>query len=81
MQDIRWTGDAGAPAIYRSSDFSSRAFCARCGSTIGAIDDAPVIALLTGAFDKPKSKALMPVADSYKSCRPNWWQPQVTRDR
>ncbi|MGO0760742.1 GFA family protein, partial [Citrobacter freundii] len=28
---------------------TSRAFCPQCGSSVGAIDDAPVIALLAGA--------------------------------
>ena len=50
---VRWTGPAGVPPTYRSSDYSSRAFCASCGSSIGAIDHAPTIALLVGSFDDP----------------------------
>ena len=46
---LRWTGPGGAPAVYRSSDYSSRAFCPHCGSSLGAIDDAPTVALLIGA--------------------------------
>ncbi|MFP1725514.1 hypothetical protein [Lonsdalea quercina] len=39
--DVDWTGQGGPPSVYRSSDISSWAFCARCGSSLGAIDDAP----------------------------------------
>lgn len=70
---VRWTGPSGAPSTYRSSPQSSRAFCARCGSTIGAIDDAPVIALLVGSFDRANAKELMPTYHSYRSARPRWW--------
>lgn len=48
---VAWTGEGGMPAVYRSSDYSSRSFCPTCGSTLGAIDDEPVIALVTGSFD------------------------------
>lgn len=51
-QDVQWTGKGGKPATWRSSEFSSRAFCPCCGSSIGAIDDAPTVALLTGCFDE-----------------------------
>jgi hypothetical protein len=70
---VTWTGPAGAPATYRSSDASSRAFCPRCGSSIGAIDDAPTTALLVGAFDSTGRRELMPVAHSYRAGRPRWW--------
>jgi hypothetical protein len=72
-----WTGPGGAPAVWRSSDRSSRAFCPVCGSSLGAIDDAPVVALLTGAFDKPHLKELKPESHSYKGARPKWWHPEV----
>jgi hypothetical protein len=75
---VVWIGPGGAPSVYRSSEASSRAFCPLCGSSIGAIDDAPVIALLTGAFDKPHLKALVPLSHSYVSSRPRWWKPHVT---
>jgi hypothetical protein len=74
---VRWTGPAGEPAKFRSSDFSSRAFCRRCGSSIGAIDDNPVIALLLGVFDKPNAASLKPTAHSYKGGRPRWWHVEV----
>ncbi|QKY10816.1 GFA family protein [Janthinobacterium lividum] len=70
---VRWTGTAGAPATYRSSDYSSRAFCAACGSSIGAIDDAPTVALLVGSFDDPAQAAFAPKYHSFDDVRPGWW--------
>lgn len=70
---VSWTGPGGAPATWRSSEKSSRAFCPTCGSTIGAIDDAPVIALVLGIFDKPGAATLRPTAHSNISKRPKWW--------
>lgn len=70
---VRWTGSGGAPATFRSSPHSSRAFCATCGSSIGAIDDAPVVALHVGIFDAPRRKALAPLGHSYRSGLPDWW--------
>lgn len=70
---VSWIGPGGAPATYRSSGISSRAFCPACGSTLGSIDDAPVIALVVGAFDAPGAKALKPAAHSFKTGRPAWW--------
>jgi hypothetical protein len=72
-ESVAWTGPAGAPATFRSSPQSSRAFCPSCGSSLGAIDDAPVIALLLGAFDKPGQARLRPVSHSYRGGRPRWW--------
>jgi len=77
--NVAWTGPGGAPATWRSSEKSSRAFCPVCGSTIGAIDDDPVIALVLGAFDKPGAVALRPTSHSYVSKRPKWWK--VSTDR
>ena len=75
---VEWTGPGSAPALFRSSGTSSRAFCPVCGSSIGAVDDAPVIALLTGAFDKPHLKSLKPQSHSYVSARPKWWQFHIS---
>lgn len=69
---VTWTGPGGAPSVYRSSDYSSRAFCPACGSSFGAID-APVVALLLGVFDKPGAIELMPKSHSFKGGRPKWW--------
>jgi hypothetical protein len=74
---VRWTGPGGVPATYASSEASSRAFCPQCGSSIGAIDNAPVVALLTGVFDKPHLKELKPASHSYKGSRPKWWHPEA----
>lgn len=70
---LRWTGPGGAPAVYRSSDYSSRAFCPHCGSSLGAIDDAPTVALLIGAFDEHRDPALRPDGHSFEDGRPSWW--------
>jgi hypothetical protein len=71
---IDWTGEGGMPAVYRSSDYSSRAFCPKCGSTLGAVDDEPVIALVTGSFDAPDAEELRPVAHSFEDACPGWWK-------
>jgi hypothetical protein len=74
---VTWTGPAGLPSVYRSSDFSSRAFCGACGSTLGAIDDAPVVALVLGAFDPPLKKELAPTSHSFASKCPKWWSVEI----
>ncbi len=74
---ITWTGPGGAPATWRSSHYSSRAFCPTCGSTLGAIDDAPVVALTLGVFDKPGAAALRPTAHSSRAKRPKWWHVET----
>jgi len=73
MEGVTWTGAGSAPSVWRSSGYSSRAFCPTCGSTIGALDDKPVIGLVTGAFDKPGAVALKPKTHSYVSVKPHWW--------
>jgi hypothetical protein len=77
---VRWTGPGGAPALYRSSAGSSRAFCPACGSTLGAVDDKPVIALVVGAFDTPNRKDFKPEYHSFRSARPRWWDVAVPED-
>ncbi|MBV7518113.1 GFA family protein [Ensifer sp. ENS12] len=76
---IAWTGPGGTPSVYRSSDYSSRAFCPACGSSIGAIDDAPVVALLLGILDKTNSADLIPAVHSYRSARPKWWHVEAVK--
>lgn len=76
---IAWTGPGGAPSLFRSSDHSSRAFCPACGSSIGAVDNDPTVALLLGSFDKPLSAALMPTSHSYRGGRPRWWHVDETK--
>ncbi len=75
-QAVRWTGTGGAPATYRSSAYSCRAFCPACGSSVGAIDDEPVIALLLGCFDDNNQPELAPDYQSFADMKPDWWQPQ-----
>lgn len=70
---VQWTGDGGEPSNFRSSDFSSRTFCPKCGSSLGAIDDDPVVALVLGSFDSPNRHELMPTSHSYVTRRPSWW--------
>lgn len=74
---VEWIGEAGMPALYRSSDFSSRAFCARCGSNLGAIDDKPTIGLLSGSFDAKDQLALRPLTHSFETSRPAWWHIDI----
>lgn len=71
---VQWVGSGGPPATWRSSAFSSRAFCPNCGSTLGAIDDQPTVALVLGVFDAPRGKELAPLTHSYVSKRPRWWK-------
>ena len=72
-EQVIWDGPGGEPSTWRSSDFSSRSFCPECGSTLGAIDDAPIVALTLGVFDSNNRKELKPDSHSYKSKTPNWW--------
>ncbi|KAB7615263.1 GFA family protein [Amylibacter sp. SFDW26] len=75
---VTWVGENGTPSTYRSSDYSSRAFCATCGSSLGAIDDDPTVALLLGVFDKPNHKELKPTTHSYRTTRPKWWNLEIS---
>lgn len=79
--DVVWVGEGGKPAVYRSSATSSRAFCSRCGSSLGAIDDSPNIALLTGIFDQPGENMFAPAFHSFEDMKPEWWRnifPDIT---
>ncbi|MGO2129442.1 MAG: GFA family protein [Pseudoalteromonas prydzensis] len=71
---IEWTGPGGLPTVWRSSEYSSRAFCSKCGSTIGAIDDKPTVALALGTFDSPNRQSFAPQSHSYISKLPKWWR-------
>jgi hypothetical protein len=75
-ENVRWTGPGGRPATWRSSDFSSRSFCPKCGSTLGAIDDKPVVALVLGSFDSNNRKELAPQYHSYVGKKPSWAKGQ-----
>jgi hypothetical protein len=80
QEQVTWTGPGGKPAVWRSSEWSSRAFCPKCGSTIGAIDDKPTLALAVGTFDSPNRKELAPQFHSYVSKRPKWWKISDAED-
>ncbi|WP_272008676.1 GFA family protein [Roseovarius sp. ZX-A-9] len=71
-QAVTWTGPGGAPRLWRSSAGSSRAFCGNCGSSLGAVDDAPVIALLLGVFDQTGRAELAPQSQSFRAQAPDW---------
>jgi hypothetical protein len=73
QDQVQWTGAGGEPSKWRSSEGSSRAFCSMCGSTIGAIDDKPTLAIAVGIFDSVNCKELAPQSHSYVSKRPKWW--------
>jgi len=66
---VRWRTK---PSVWRSSDYSSRSFCPTCGSTLGAIDDKPVVALVLGSFDSANRKELAPEYHSHVGKRPKW---------
>jgi hypothetical protein len=74
---VKWTGRGRKPKTLRSSDMSSRAFCPKCGSTLGALDDKPVVARVTGVFDKPQLVPLKPAYHSFKGGRPKWWHLEI----
>lgn len=76
-EKVTWNGPGGKPNTWRSSEYSSRSFCHICGSTIGAIDDAPIVALVLGSFDSPNRKELKPISHSYVSKKPKWWSIHI----
>ncbi|AOM42508.1 GFA family protein [Xenorhabdus hominickii] len=59
---VQWTGEGGEPSLYRSSDYSCRAFCSQCGSSLGAIDDGPTVGLILGNFDHQGQQELAPLS-------------------
>lgn len=71
-ENVKWTGPGGRPSIWRSSDHSSRSFCKSCGSSLGAIDDKSVVALVLGSFDSNNRRELAPAFHSYAGKRPTW---------
>ncbi len=47
---------------------------------MGAIDDAPVVALLLGVFDNPGNEKLIPEKHSFKDGCPTWWRFEIRMD-
>lgn len=72
--DVQWNGEGGKPSLYRSSETSSRAFCQRCGSSLGAVDGGPNVALLTGVFDQHDDGMFTPDFRSFEDMKPDWWR-------
>lgn len=72
--DVEWIGEGGTPSLFRSSTSSSRAFCARCGTSVGAIDDVPMTALLSGIFDTSQCDIFSPQSHSFQDMKPEWWR-------
>lgn len=72
--DVEWTAEGGAPSLFRSSAASSRAFCAQCGTSVGAIDDSQVTALLSGIFDNNQRDLFSPSSHSFQDMKPEWWR-------
>ncbi|MBL5820861.1 GFA family protein [Serratia marcescens] len=73
-QAVEWNGPGGMPTLYRSSPYSSRAFCPHCGSTLGAVDDEPTVALTTGSFDRADLPELRPTSHAFADVCPEWWR-------
>lgn len=71
---LRWTGPGGEPALWRSSATTCRAFCPHCGSTLGAVDDGPTLALAVGSLDRLDDD-VVPLFHSFADRRPGWWNP------
>lgn len=74
---VQWTGEGGRPSVWRSSPHSNRAFCPECGSSLGAIDDAPTVSLLIGTFDNPHDPSLVAEGHSFEDMAPAWWQHRL----
>jgi hypothetical protein len=77
---VRWVGPGGAPSTWVSSKITARAFCPQCGSTLGAIDTAATIGLLSGVFDNPSKPDLVPKYHTYRAARPQWWCVEIKPD-
>lgn len=80
-ENVKWTGEGGVPSTFRSSAYSSRSFCSRCGSSVGAIDDEPTLALLAGGFDEGSVPELPPVYHSFDDMAPAWWRSLFFKNR
>jgi hypothetical protein len=76
---VAWNGPGGKPSVYKSSEWSNRAFCSKCGSSLGAIDNAPTVALILGVFDSANRKELAPTGHSYVGGRPKWWHVDIDK--
>ncbi len=53
LDSFQWT--KGEPALYRSSKFAQRGFCAACGSTLSMVEEAirDRVQITLGSLDEP----------------------------
>ena len=74
---FKWTGAAGEPKLFRSSEKTRRGNCPECGSAICAVDDGyDHISIVIGALDRP-NMVIPDERHSYRAARPKWWRPGV----
>lgn len=81
LADFKWTGPGKEPHLFRTSKKTQRGNCPTCGSALCAIDDGyQNISVMIGSLDRPN--LIVPdVQHSYKSFRPTWWDPQLTKPK
>lgn len=79
LAGFAWTGPGGEPSTFQSSENTRRGFCAKCGSSLCALDDGyDKISLTIAVFDEPSS--LVPGKQhSHKTSAPGWWIPEIDR--
>ncbi len=77
LSAFAWTGEAGEPRTYRSSENCRRGHCPACGSALCAIDDGyEYISIVIASLDRPDD--IVPdVQHSFEESKPNWWRPDV----
>jgi hypothetical protein len=80
-QAIDWCGLGGSPVRYRSSEYSERGFCSRCGSSICAFDDGSGNVTMTiPSLDDVSSIIPAEGQHSYQSSAPDWWCVKIICD-
>jgi hypothetical protein len=76
---FEWTGAGGSPTLFQSSDTTQRGHCAKCGSTICAIDDGRnKIAITMATLDDP-SRIIPGKQHSFVTSAPAWWAVSVSK--
>ena len=78
-KDLIWENDL-APSFFRSSKKTSRGFCAKCGSSICAIDEGyENVSIAIGSLDRP-NMVVPNEAHSFARFKPKWWKPEIEAD-
>ena len=72
-----YTGGCLCGSIRFTATNPNNSHTCSCDISVGAIDDAPVIALLVGGFDDPNDADLAPEFHSFTDMQPTWWQKEV----